>query len=259
MVYATPGDVFDDLAANHALLREAETRELALIAEACDAYLVDEFGADAACEKLIRGGADGTPLVGEFLALELAGLLHTSAASAATRIAEVLNLRHRHPELWERVAAGRVEAFKALEVARRCAQAGLSLEAARWVDHQLALCLVGLPWGRAMRLLSGVDHGSRPRQATLFVHIAADTIYGDWDQQLVPTPGTGARAASRCPAIRPTRPTRSRRPGVNCVRFPEPSDVRCRACDWLMRGWGVRWICSPRGWLASRRSGRWTR
>ena len=76
-------DVFDALAENRQVLFDAEIRELALIAQACDEYTVDPSRADAAAEKLIQGGADGTALVGEFLALELGGLLQISPAAAA--------------------------------------------------------------------------------------------------------------------------------------------------------------------------------
>ena len=93
-------DVFDALRHNHQLKIGAEIRELALIAQASDEYRVNETRADAAAEKLIQGGADGTPTIGDFLAMEIAGLLQISPKTAALRISETLNLRDRHPELW---------------------------------------------------------------------------------------------------------------------------------------------------------------
>lgn len=149
-------DVFDALRANRKLAEHCAVRELELIARACDEYCVDTERADEAAEKLIRGGADGTAMVGEFLALELGPLLGVSAESAALLIAGVLDLRDRHPELWALVGAGGVLPWQALKVAARCSQAGLSLEAARWVDHQLACAAAGLPWARVVRSLEGL-------------------------------------------------------------------------------------------------------
>ena len=155
LVVIEDGDVFDALSANHQLMRDGQAREVALIAQACDEWTIDESGAGKACERLIEGGGDGTALVGEFLALELAGLLGCSPTSAAVRIGEVLDLRDRHPELWALVACGGVEPWKAFKVTRACVSAGLSAEAARWVDHQLGVSLAVMTWGRAVRLLDG--------------------------------------------------------------------------------------------------------
>ena len=148
--------MFDALATNRHALRAAQAREVELIARACDEWQVDESAAGAACERLVRGGADGTPLVGEFLALELAALFGTSVADAATRIASVLDLRHRHPDLWTIVAAGRLEPWKAHKVTTAVSNAGLSADAAHWVDHQFTALCVMLPWGRALRRLDAL-------------------------------------------------------------------------------------------------------
>ena len=148
--------MFAALTNNRGALRAAEAREVELIARACDEWSVDESAAGAACERLVRGGADGTPLVGEFLALELAALFGTTTTDAAARIASVLDLRHRHPDLWTAVVAGRLEPWKAGKVTTACSNAGLSCEAARWVDHQFTAGCVPLPWGRAVRRLEGL-------------------------------------------------------------------------------------------------------
>lgn len=149
-------DVFDALRENHRIRVDAEVRELTLIAQACDEYTVDESRADEAAEKLIVGGAAGTACVGEFLALELAGLLEVSPVTAALRIRETLNLRDRHPELWAYTVAGGVAPWRALKVAARCAAADLSAEAARWVDRQMGESLARVPWARAVRCLEGL-------------------------------------------------------------------------------------------------------
>ena len=149
-------DVFDSLRENRMILRDAEVRELALIAQACDESSVNEAGAGMAAERLIDGGAPGTACIGEFLSLELGGLLGIAPADAAILIGDVLNLRDRHPELWAHTQAGRLTPRQAVTVARRCAAAGLSADSARWVDHQLGLGLAALPWARVARSLSGL-------------------------------------------------------------------------------------------------------
>ncbi len=157
VVVADPSDdVFDALRENHSLLRDAELRELALIAQACDETCVDQTAAGFATERLIVGGADGTACIGEFLSMELGGLLGVDPVEASILIRDVLNLRDRHPELWAHTHAGKLTPKEALKVAQRCASAGLSAEAARWVDHQLALTLAALPWARVQRSLAGL-------------------------------------------------------------------------------------------------------
>ena len=157
VVVADPSDdVFDALRENHSILRDAELRELVLIAQACDESFVDETLAGFATERLIVGGADGTACIGEFLSMELGGLLGVDPVEASILIRDVLNLRDRHPELWAHTHAGRLTPKDALKVAQRCASAGLSVEGARWVDHQLALTLGALPWARVQRMLAGL-------------------------------------------------------------------------------------------------------
>ena len=81
VVVADPSDdVFDALRENHSILRDAELRELVLIAQACDESFVDETLAGFATERLIVGGAPGTACIGEFLSMELGGLLGVDPA-----------------------------------------------------------------------------------------------------------------------------------------------------------------------------------
>lgn len=150
-------DAFDDLADARARRLRAVAAEAIAIAHACDRHHIDESAMAAGVKRLVSPGADGTPEVGEFLALEVAGILHISPASAALRLADVLNVRDRHPELW--IAAVRdltIEFWQAARVAAECASAGLDAEAARWVDHQLALHAALMPWSRALGYLKGL-------------------------------------------------------------------------------------------------------
>ncbi len=108
------------------------------------------------------GGA-GTPEVAEFAVHELALLLGVPERVAAGELGDVLDLGHRHPLLWARVgetaacddpggdpalAAGMVQAWQATYVARRVRHAGLSAEAARWVDARTAKDLGRQAWSR---------------------------------------------------------------------------------------------------------------
>ncbi len=74
-------------------------------------------------------------------------LLHLSVHSAAARIRDALDLRHRHPRLWVAVQQLRIRAGVAAQITRATAAAGLVVEQARWVDEQLAPCLDTLGWG----------------------------------------------------------------------------------------------------------------
>lgn len=159
-------DVFDELVEVTRLRRLAGVRELVLMVRAADEYEVveaDLFGGDATDaalfggERWIPGGADGTPNVGEFLILELAGILGCSLKGASVRLANALNLRHRHPRLWDAVVHDHaVEAWQAVTVASDCAAAGLGHEACLALDEELAGAIGLLGWPRARRLLKGL-------------------------------------------------------------------------------------------------------
>ncbi len=148
------GDVFDQIAANDRHRRRVQADQVALIGRACDEWQVDEESALAACERFVQGGADGTATVGEFLALELGALLGVSPTQAGCRIAEVLNLRDRHPLLWSAVQELRVEPWQAFKITQSCA--GLGAAAAGWVDRQVDMALAVMPWGRVMRSLDAL-------------------------------------------------------------------------------------------------------
>ncbi|WP_026928024.1 DUF222 domain-containing protein [Granulicoccus phenolivorans] len=105
----------------------------------CDRYQVDDSVIVEGCEETMVYGADGTPALGAFLSLEVAGILQISDKTAGTLIAETLNLRHRHPLLWEAVLAGRVRSWPARQVTWKTKE--LSAEKCRGLDRQLAAAL----------------------------------------------------------------------------------------------------------------------
>ncbi len=120
------------LRAGVALRRRGEAEELEAICDLAVAYRVDEadlldYGTEIyrdrdtrLLEKLIRPGGEGTPGVSEFLAMEAAALLRCSQTAAIERIASALNLKYRHPMLFEAVINGEVECWLAARAAWLC-------------------------------------------------------------------------------------------------------------------------------------------
>ena len=85
-----------------------EIAQVVAIATLCDEYRVDESTLVEGCERWVRGRADGTPSIGEFLAADIGATLGVSSASGMVRIGQVLNVRHRHDghcDVWGRVDA----------------------------------------------------------------------------------------------------------------------------------------------------------
>ncbi len=160
----------DALVANRARLVAAETAEFVLATHWADLHApVDEQGLGVGgtagdggtarrrvlpgTERVRRIGGPGTPMVGEFAAGELAALLGVSLAAASNLMADALDVRHRLPDLWTEVVAGRVRVWQAREVARRTRATGLSLDQARWVAAQVTPYLGRLSWSRFCQLL----------------------------------------------------------------------------------------------------------
>lgn len=98
-------------------------------------------------------GGDGTPPVSTAGVVELGMLLETTTFSAQRLLGDVLDLRHRLPEHWEAVLTGRLEGWKAREVARLTRPLGC--DQARAVDVQVIDAVIGLPWGRARSVVEG--------------------------------------------------------------------------------------------------------
>jgi hypothetical protein len=64
-------------------------------------------------ERSVGLGADGTPRVREFAAVELGVLLDVTTTAAQGLMRDVLDLRHRHPLLWAAVLSGRARFWQA--------------------------------------------------------------------------------------------------------------------------------------------------
>ena len=145
---ASVADAFAALDHATGMLQAAEIGQALAIASICDQHRVDGSKLVEGCERWVRGGADGTPSIGEFIAAEIGANLGVSSASAMVRIARVLNVRHRHPVLWRAVAAGEMRFYEAAQVADACVAAGLDAESCLWLDRQCAIALRIQPWSR---------------------------------------------------------------------------------------------------------------
>jgi Domain of unknown function (DUF222) len=108
-------------------------------------------------------GGDGTPEVLEFAAAELGARMETSVGSARALMADAVDLRHRLPELWQLILAGRVASWRARKVAQ--ATRHLSRDSAMQVDAAVAPAIVGLPWGRFETLLTAKIIEANPKAA----------------------------------------------------------------------------------------------
>ena len=102
-------------------------------------------------DRFVRMGPLGTPLVAETCPSSLALAQQSSVVAARVLIGDALAIRHRLPQLWERVKAGEVMAWKAREVAHRTSE--LTVLSALVVDRIVTGQVELLAWGRFERLL----------------------------------------------------------------------------------------------------------
>ena len=151
LVWTTAADAASALDHAEAQIRAGEIAKCLAIAAMCGLHRIDETALVEGAERLIRGGADGTPLIGEFVAGEIAGLLGVSIPAAFDRISTVLNLRHRHPTLWQHVIDGQIRWWDAARVARDALVAGLDAEACARFDGWCATALAFQPWSTVRR------------------------------------------------------------------------------------------------------------
>ncbi len=145
---ASVADALGALAEGTRMVVAGEVAQVLAIAAACDLHHVDETVLVEGAERWLPGGSDGTPDIGEFVAAELAVVLGVSPQAAVCRIASVLNVRHRHPALWQAVCSGDVRFFEAARVADACVTAGLDQAACLVVDRHCAVALRMQPWAR---------------------------------------------------------------------------------------------------------------
>ncbi|OYO11046.1 hypothetical protein CGZ98_10530 [Enemella evansiae] len=147
-------EVFAAIRAESDTIAQAEAHRLVAIAAACDTYSglnthTDELTARVLHgEQLVFPGADGTPGITEFFHLELALSLGCSPETAQVWTADVLNLRHRHPILWQATLDCDIPVWVARDISR--AALHLSFTQAREFDSLWSLRLVPLTPKRAV-------------------------------------------------------------------------------------------------------------
>lgn len=165
--------------------RSVGARRLAYAAHWADLHgpTADEATGSASSDASARevrfrpGGSDGTPAVSEFAADELGALLEMTTVSGANLIADALDLRHRHPRLWDAVMSGQVDDWKARKVVRATAAGELTLRLARQVDAETVDAVVGLPFTRAMNVVAARILAADPERAEQLRRIDEERRY----------------------------------------------------------------------------------
>lgn len=143
--------------------RAAEVAEVIAISRAAHLYDVTVADCWDGVEKMMAGGLDGTPSIGEFLSLEIAGVLEISQSTALKRIADVLNVQHRHPGVWEAFLAGHLWWWQAAAISEGCAS--LDAVAVAAVETRIRHALHIMRFTQLMHHLPGWVVEADPEQA----------------------------------------------------------------------------------------------
>ncbi|MDP3892160.1 HNH endonuclease signature motif containing protein [Nocardioides sp.] len=98
---------------------EVEVRRLQLVLQWCALHETDDERQAAFGDHGIPLAGDGAPWVSEFAVMELGTALGQSTDSAKRYVGAALEVRHRLPRVWERVAAGDLPFWKARFIAER--------------------------------------------------------------------------------------------------------------------------------------------
>ncbi|MFT4225883.1 hypothetical protein [Micropruina sp.] len=145
---------------------QAEIDEAVAIADlAAEHSWTAESEYDMVGTRLIRIGADGTRLVNEFLALEVAALKSMSVTAATWLIRDIINLKARHPMLWAKTLDGTIPVFRARALADEVASHDLTFEEARELDAQLRPKIGAVSWRRLLHLVRGLIAQIAPAKA----------------------------------------------------------------------------------------------
>lgn len=145
---------------------QAEIDEAVAIADlAAEQSWTAESEYDMVGTRLIRIGADGTRVVNEFLALEVAALKSMSVTAATWLIRDIVNLKARHPMLWAKALDGTIPVFRARALADEVASHELSFDEARELDAQLRPKLGVVSWRRLLQLARGLMASIAPGKA----------------------------------------------------------------------------------------------
>jgi Domain of unknown function (DUF222) len=175
----------EDLDATEVLARALDRRHVADCAEAellalaalwADLHAVLDGEPDGfrvpGMQRLVPLAGKGAPQVAEFAPAELAAALGMSTFGGQGLVGDALELRHRLPRLWARVQAGTLQAWRARQVADRTKI--LSLEAAGFVDAQVAPFAHKIGLGQVLRLVEAAVIRFDPHLAAARAKAAAD-------------------------------------------------------------------------------------
>ena len=154
----------------HRSLNRLEARKLLLACRWADLHTAISDSTLPGTDQLIRYGGDGTPQVAEFCTAELGAACGESTYRAKLLIGDALDLRHRHPVLWQRVQAGEVKAWVAAQIVRttRDHPQDIALEVdrlvARYADRKSVGALVRIVEAHLIRL--DPDHARQHAERT---------------------------------------------------------------------------------------------
>ncbi|MEZ5087887.1 MAG: DUF222 domain-containing protein [Tessaracoccus sp.] len=144
--------------------RRGEADTVLALCELAESYHLDETELhEILVDDEVRIAGTGTPLVSQYLSLEIAGLLGCTPRAAAMKLADALNLKYRHPQLFEAMQHLRIDTARALHAARRCADLHpMAAETAtsRWLAKQHKL-----GWKAAFALLDKLIIQADPKLA----------------------------------------------------------------------------------------------
>jgi hypothetical protein len=138
-----------------------------------DYWCLDDIGAPGT-EREVRLAGDGTPPVAEFALADLATTLRLSAGATRQLVGDTLELRHRLPLCWDRVHAGRLQAWRARRIAQHTTD--LTPQAAAWVDRQVAPIAHKITRGRLQRLIHADLDGPDARRLDATLDRGADAL-----------------------------------------------------------------------------------
>lgn len=124
-----------------------------------------------------RIGADGTPLLDEFLPLEVAALKGVSVITATWLIRDVINLHTRHPKLWLALLTKRVPVFRACQLAQEAARVNMNLEQTLRFDDELDPQVGVLPWRRLLQLARGLIADIAAEQVAIMAECAREARF----------------------------------------------------------------------------------
>ena len=154
--------------------RRAEADKIEALCDLATAYDLDdeELFLEVLVDQRIQLGGVGTPLVSEMISLEIAGLLKIPVAHAASELSAALDLKYRHPRLFEAVLNVEIEVDRAQMMTTRCRDLHpmlLDEITAVWLARQEKLS-----WGQARKLVDELVVQADPELAAKRERVARE-------------------------------------------------------------------------------------